>query len=105
MPSDSEPKAPEPEPLPADRLRTALDIQALDFPDDELTLMGRRTAVHREGYGRVRAIPVPWDLAPALRFEPRIPGIVGRPGRAAPGQLTLPPWRGRRGPTITSATP
>jgi Asp-tRNA(Asn)/Glu-tRNA(Gln) amidotransferase A subunit family amidase len=98
MPSDSDPKAaepaaPEPEPIPPDRLRTALDVVGLDFADDELALMGRRVAAHRAGYERVRAVAVPWDLAPALRFEPRIPGIVGRPGRVAAGELSLPDAR------------
>ena len=101
MPSDSEPKPPpaaepeaaEPEPLPPDRLRTALDVAGLDFAEEELTLAGPRVAKHRQGYERLRAIPVPWDLAPALRFEPRIPGIVGRPARVGAGQLALPDAR------------
>src|SRR3982751_6877286 len=95
MPSDSDPKpaepaAPETEPIPPDRLRTALDVVGLEFEEDELALAGGRVARRREGYGRFRALPVPWDLAPALRFEPRIPGVVGRPGRVEPGQVALP---------------
>lgn len=102
MPSDSDPKPsepaaepgpPEPAPIAPDTLRIALDVVGLDFADDELTLMGRRVAIHRAGYGRVRAVPAPWDLAPALRFEPRIPGVVGRPGRVGAGQLELPAVR------------
>src|SRR5437016_9149608 len=93
MPSDSDPRAAEPKPLPRSRLRTALDVVDVEFADDELTLAGRRAAAHREGYGRVRALDVPWDLAPALRFEPRIPGIVGRPGRVQAGQLAFPDAR------------
>ncbi len=100
MPSDSEattattattePEPAGPEPIAPDRLRTALDVVDLEFADDELALMGRRVAAHRVGYGRYRAVPVPWDLAPALRFEPRIPGVVGRPGRVGAGQVSLP---------------
>jgi Asp-tRNA(Asn)/Glu-tRNA(Gln) amidotransferase A subunit family amidase len=94
MPSDSdEAKTPEPatpEPVEPDHLRTALDVEALEFTSDELTLMGRRAAVHRDGYGRLRAVPVAWDLAPALRFEPRIPGLTRRAPRAGAGELTLP---------------
>src|SRR5438034_3371788 len=93
MPPDSDPKPAEPKPLPRSRLRTALDVIGLTFPDDELTLMGRRAAAHRAGYGRVRALHVPWDLPPALLFEPRIPGIVGRPGRIQAGQLAFPDAR------------
>jgi Asp-tRNA(Asn)/Glu-tRNA(Gln) amidotransferase A subunit family amidase len=52
--------------------------------------MGRRAAVHREAYARYRGVAVPADLPPALRFEPRIPGVVGRPRRVAPGTVTLP---------------
>src|SRR2546423_10078355 len=90
MPSDSDPKGAEPKPLPPGRLRTALDVVGVTFSDDELTLAGRRVAAHREGYARFRELDVPWDLPPALRFEPRIPGIVGRPGRVQAGQLTFP---------------
>jgi len=90
MPSDSEPGTAEPEPIPPDRLRTALDVVGLDFADDELALMGRRAAVHQAGYERLRALPVPWDLAPAVRFEPRIPGLVGRAGRVKAGRVSLP---------------
>jgi Asp-tRNA(Asn)/Glu-tRNA(Gln) amidotransferase A subunit family amidase len=120
MPSDSEPAAPEPaapepaapepaapepaapepaaepagpEPIPPEPLRTALDVVGLNFAEAELALMGPRVAKHREGYGRIRAIPVQWELAPAVHFEPRILGLVGRPGRVRAGEVTLPEAR------------
>lgn len=90
---DAPPAPPEPEPIPPDALRAGLELAGLTFGDAELALMGRRAAVHRDAYARYRGVPVPADLPPALRFEPRIPGLVGRPPRVGPGTVNLPEAR------------
>lgn len=88
------PGRPKPPPLPAELLKPALEAIDLAFSDEDLALMGVQAAVHRRGYGLVREAPLADNAPPALRFEPRIPGVVGRPARMRPGRLRLP--RARR---------
>jgi Asp-tRNA(Asn)/Glu-tRNA(Gln) amidotransferase A subunit family amidase len=77
-------------PIPADELRAALKVIGLEFSDDELELMGRRAAIQRHAYERSREAQVPWDLAPSLRFDPRIRGVARRPSRVQPGRPAIP---------------
>ncbi len=86
------PDAPTSEPAPVDpaALGAALGVIGLSFGEDELALMGRRAATHRETYAQLREIAVPDDRAPALRFDPWITGVTGRPARVPAGRVTLP---------------
>ena len=76
-----------PAPIAPDALRTALDVIGLEFTADELSLMGAKAAAHRETYERLRAAGVD-TFAPALTFDPWIPGVVGHAGRVTAGAMT-----------------
>jgi len=54
----------------------AEEIAGLEFTDAERDLMLEGLNNNREAYGRLRAITIPNEVAPALRFDPLLPGRV-----------------------------
>lgn len=54
----------------------AEEIAGLEFTDAERDLMLEGLNNNREAYGRLRALTIPNEVAPALRFDPMLPGRV-----------------------------
>jgi Asp-tRNA(Asn)/Glu-tRNA(Gln) amidotransferase A subunit family amidase len=54
----------------------AEEIAGLEFTDAERDMMLEGLNSNREAYGKLRAISIPNEVAPALRFDPLLPGRV-----------------------------
>lgn len=65
----------EPTPITPETVATAEQLVGLSFTDDERQLMLGGLADFRATYEQVRGFDLPNDLAPALRFDPRLPGM------------------------------
>ncbi len=101
-------------------LRAAAESQGLEFTPEERDLMAESVAGNLESIQRMRQIHIGNDVAPALVFDPLVPGIrnVGETVRGLPGpRYTTPrtggpgaraagrPGRDPRGPAPPSTRP
>ena len=73
----------------------AEEIAGLEFTDAERDLMLEGLNNNREAYGKLRAISLPNEVSPALRFDPLLPGrtpaLVRRPRRRTRREVSRPP--------------
>ena len=61
----------------------AEEIAGLEFTDAERDMMLEGLNTNREAYGKLRAISLPNEVSPALRFDPLLPGRTPTPVRRA----------------------
>lgn len=67
-------QAPE-SPITAEMIASAADVAGLEFSDDEREMMRASLARNSEAYEAIRQIEIPNGVAPALLFEPDLPGV------------------------------
>jgi Asp-tRNA(Asn)/Glu-tRNA(Gln) amidotransferase A subunit family amidase len=70
--------------LTGDQLAAAATVAGLQFTAPERDLMRADVQEHRAAYVQIRAVPLDNSVPPALRFDPRLPGMeIDLPVRAA----------------------
>ena len=66
-------------PISAEDIAGAIRNAGLDFSEDELDLMLEGVNELREDYAEIRKVPLDNSVAPALQFDPRLPGFNYEP--------------------------
>ncbi len=75
-----------PQPVTKETLHQALELIGLEFTPEQEAMMLPSVNRNLASYGELRKIAVPLDTEPAIRFDPRLPGVT-YPG--GPSQFRL----------------
>src|SRR5215212_2124196 len=66
--------AEEPAPISLDQIAAAEALAGLEYTPEERALLPEGLGEHRAAYAQIRAVPLPNEVPPAFRFDPRPPG-------------------------------